>query len=47
MNFTKKYRLQELADRFNLKIMSSKYISKDEGHGIFDYEFVRKNIFTR
>ena len=46
INFTKKYRLQELADRFNLKIMSSKYISKDEGHGIFDYEFVRTNIFT-
>ena len=46
MNFTKKYRLQELADRFNLKIVSSKYISKDEGHGIFDYAFVRKNIFT-
>ena len=43
MNFTKKYRLQELADRFNLKIVSSKYISKDEGHGIFDYAFVRKN----
>tara|TARA_B110000444_G_scaffold259938_1_gene305277 strand:- start:399 stop:2222 length:1824 start_codon:yes stop_codon:yes gene_type:complete len=46
MNFTKKYRLQELADRFNLKIMSSKYISKDQGHGIFDYEFVRTNLFT-
>ena len=45
MNFTKKYRLQELADRFNLKIMSSKYISKDQGHGIFDYEFVRTNLF--
>jgi chaperonin cofactor prefoldin len=46
MNFTKKYRLQELADRFNVKIVSSKYISKDEGHGIFDYEFVRTGIFT-
>lgn len=46
MNFTKKYRLQELADRFNVTVMTSKYISKDEGHGIFDYEFVRTNIFT-
>ena len=46
MNFTKKYRLQELADRFNVKTMSSKYISKDEGHGIFDYDFVRESIFT-
>ena len=46
MNFTKKYRLQELAERFNIKIMSSKYISKDEGNGIFDYEFVRTNLFT-
>jgi len=46
MNFTKKYRLQELADRFNVKIVLSKYISKDEGHGIFDYEFVRTEIFT-
>ena len=47
MNFTKKYRLQELADRFNVKTVSSKYISKDQGHGIFDYEFVRKGIFTK
>jgi peptidyl-prolyl cis-trans isomerase D len=46
INFTKKYRLQEIADRFNMQTISSKYISKDEGHGIFDYEFVRTNIFT-
>ena len=46
MNFTKKYRLIELADKFNIKTSTSKFISKDEGHGIFDYEFVRDVIFT-
>ncbi|MBT7323181.1 MAG: hypothetical protein HN857_04405 [Gammaproteobacteria bacterium] len=46
MNFTKKYNLKELSDRFNIQVKLSKYISKDEGHGIFDYEFVRENIFT-
>ena len=46
MNFTKKYRLMELADKFNIKTSTSKFISKDEGHGIFDYEFVRDVIFT-
>ncbi len=46
MNFTKKYRLTELADKFNIKTIKSKFISKDEGHGIFDYEFVRDGIFT-
>ncbi len=46
MNFTKKYRLKELADRYDIKTQTTKFISKDEGHGIFDYEFVRSSIFT-
>ena len=45
MSFTKKYTLQNIADEFNLNIKKSKIITEIEGYGIFNYDFVRKELF--
>ena len=44
-NFTKQASLQNIVDEFNLDIKESKPITEIEGYGIFNYDFVRKELF--
>ena len=45
-NFTKTSTIQDISSEFNIPILSSKYISKSEGYGIFNFDFVRNQLFT-
>ena len=45
-NFTKNYNISDISTAFNLPLLSSKFISKSDGHGIFNFDFVRNKIFV-
>ncbi|CAI8378711.1 MAG: Peptidyl-prolyl cis-trans isomerase D [Gammaproteobacteria bacterium] len=45
-NFSKKYTITDLSEIFNVELKSSKYISEQSGHGIFNYDFLRKSLFN-
>ena len=45
-NFSKKYTITDLSEIFNIELKSSKYISEQSGHGIFNYDFLRKSLFN-
>ncbi len=45
-NFTKTSTIQDISSEFNIPLLSSKYISKSEGYGIFNFDFVRNQLFT-
>ena len=45
-NFTKKYNLSELSSDLNLNLLKTKYISKVDGYGIFNFDYVRDQVFT-
>jgi peptidyl-prolyl cis-trans isomerase D len=45
-NFTRKYSLSELSSDLNLSLLNTKYISKVDGHGIFNFDYVRDQVFT-
>lgn len=45
-NFTKKYNLSEISSDLNLSLSNSKYISKNNGYGIFNFDYVRDQVFT-
>ena len=45
-NFTKTSTIQDISSEFNIPKLSSKYISKSEGYGIFNFDFVRNQLFT-
>ena len=47
INFTKQTTLQNIADEFNLNIKTSKPITEIEGYSIFNYDFVRKELFKK
>ena len=39
-NFTRKYNLSELSSDLNLSLLNTKYISKVDGYGIFNFDYV-------
>lgn len=45
-NFSKKHTITDLSEIFNVELKSSKYISEQSGHGIFNYDFLRKSLFN-
>jgi hypothetical protein len=45
-NFTRKYSLSELSSDLNLSLLNTRYISKVDGHGIFNFDYVRDQVFT-
>jgi len=45
-NFSKKYTITDLSEIFNVELKSSNYISQQSGHGIFNYDFIRKSLFN-
>ena len=45
-NFSKKYTITDLSEIFNVELKSSKYMSEQSGHGIFNYDFLRKSLFN-
>lgn len=45
-NFTKKYNLSELSSDLNLNLLNTRYISKVDGHGIFNFDYVRNQVFA-
>ncbi len=45
-NFTKTFTISDMSSEFNVAIISSKFISKNEGYGIFNFDFVRNQLFT-
>ena len=45
-NFTRKYNLSELSSDLNLSLLNTKYISKVDGYGIFNFDYVRDQVFT-
>ncbi len=46
-NFTKTSTISDIASEFNVSIITSKFISKNEGYGIFNFDFVRNQLFTK
>ena len=45
-NFTKKYNLSELSSDLNLNLLNTRYISKVDGYGIFNFDYVRNQVFA-
>ncbi len=45
-NFTRKYTTTDLSEIFNIQLKTSKYISEQSGHGIFNYNFLRESLFN-
>jgi peptidyl-prolyl cis-trans isomerase D len=44
-NFKENTTLKQLSDLYNLKINKSKTITRDNGYGLFNYNFIREIIF--
>ncbi len=44
-NFKENATLKKLSDLYNLKINRSKIITRDNGYGLFNYDFIREIIF--
>lgn len=44
-NFKENATLEKLSDLYNLKINKSKTITRDNGYGLFNYDFIREIIF--
>ena len=45
-NFSKKNSVSDISSQFNLDLSTSKLVSKSEGYGIFNFDFVRNSLFS-
>jgi len=45
-NFTKNYSISDISAAFNIPLLSSKFISQNDGYSIFNFDFVRNKIFS-
>ena len=45
-NFTKNFNISDISSEFNLDLLTSQYIGMKEGYGIFNFDFVRSQVFS-